>query len=138
MERNSAVGPRLNQTESESRLVSSIYYGKISKRETERLLERHGTEGSFLLRDSESLQGVYCLCVRNTPFVHTYRIQQSSEGWKLQIAPGEMLPCFGTLERLIERCRSGVAGSIPPLTHPLDKTQLRDGALPTEMAYMEM
>ncbi|XP_070989435.1 SH2 domain-containing protein 1A-like isoform X1 [Oncorhynchus clarkii lewisi] len=120
----------LMEPESESALVRSIYYGKIGKGKTERLLERYGREGSFLLRDSESLQGMYCLCVRKTPYVHTYRIHHSSEGWTLQLSPGKMLQCFGTLEKLIESCREGVgADSIPPLTHPLDKTQLRDERL---------
>ncbi|XP_029499013.1 SH2 domain-containing protein 1A-like isoform X2 [Oncorhynchus nerka] len=120
----------LMEPESESALVRSIYYGKIGKGKTERLLERHGREGSFLLRDSESLQGMYCLCVRKTPYVHTYRIHHSSEGWTLQLSSGQMLQCFGSLEKLIEGCREGVgADSIPPLTHPLDKTQLRDERL---------
>ncbi|KAK6310990.1 SH2 domain-containing protein 1A [Coregonus clupeaformis] len=132
-------GCTLTEPESESALVLSIYYGNIGKGKTERLLERHGREGSFLLRDSESLQGVYCLCVRRTPYVHTYRIHHSSEGWTLQLSPGEMLQCFGTLEKLIESCRAGVAAdSLPPLTHPLDKTQLRDEWLWSETAYMEI
>lgn len=45
-------------------LVQSIYYGRIGSEATETLLETFGREGSFLLRDSETVQGAYCLCVR--------------------------------------------------------------------------
>ncbi|KAL0966359.1 hypothetical protein UPYG_G00294340 [Umbra pygmaea] len=138
MERKRDVFSQLMELHSESALVKSIYYGKIGKRETERLLERHGREGSFLLRDSETLEGVYCLCVRSTPYVHTYRIHRSSKGWDLQISPREMLQCFSSLERLIDSCRGGVDDSIPPLTHALDKTQLNDETQSLDSTYMEM
>lgn len=48
----------------EGTLVRSIYYGRIGSQATERLLAMFGHEGSFLLRDSETLEGAYCLCVR--------------------------------------------------------------------------
>lgn len=50
--------------ETEGRLVQSIYYGSIGSQDTERLLERFGYDGSFLLRDSSTVRGAYCLCVR--------------------------------------------------------------------------
>lgn len=50
--------------ESEGMSVQSIYYGRIGSEATETLLETFGREGSFLLRDSETVQGAYCLCVR--------------------------------------------------------------------------
>ncbi|KAM3866075.1 SH2 domain-containing protein 1A-like [Diretmus argenteus] len=125
--------------ESEGMLVQSIYYGNIGSEATEKLLERHGKEGSFLLRDSETVQGVYCLCVRKTPFVHTYRLTHSSDGWSLQLVPGNRQQSFGTLERLIECYRRGLTSdvSIVPLMHPLDKTQV-DTSFEQESAYMEM
>lgn len=51
----------------EGMLVRSIYYGRIGSDATERLLERFGHDGSFLLRDSETVEGAYCLCVRWAP-----------------------------------------------------------------------
>ncbi|XP_041658563.1 phosphatidylinositol 3,4,5-trisphosphate 5-phosphatase 2-like isoform X2 [Cheilinus undulatus] len=71
--------------ESEGMLPRSIYYGRIGSEGTERLLERFGHDGSFLLRDSETVPGVFCLCVRKTPFVYTYRLVHSSDGWFLQL-----------------------------------------------------
>ncbi|KPP78417.1 hypothetical protein Z043_102082 [Scleropages formosus] len=63
----------------------SVYYGKMSKEETERVLERYGREGSFLTRDSESEPGSYCLCVRRSFVVHTFRISRSAGGWAIQL-----------------------------------------------------
>uniref|UniRef100_F6ZFC4 SH2 domain-containing protein n=1 Tax=Monodelphis domestica TaxID=13616 RepID=F6ZFC4_MONDO len=40
-----------------------FYHGPLSKRACERLLLQEGKDGKFLLRDSESLPGVLCLCV---------------------------------------------------------------------------
>ncbi|XP_062384441.1 SH2 domain-containing protein 1A-like isoform X2 [Sardina pilchardus] len=67
-------------------LMESIYFGKISKEVTERLLERYGKDGSYLLRDSESVAGALCFCVRKAPFVHTYRIEKSQHGWAVEHA----------------------------------------------------
>ncbi|XP_071348460.1 SH2 domain-containing protein 1A-like isoform X2 [Trachinotus anak] len=112
--------------EQEGVLVQSIYYGRIGSEATERLLERFGHDGSFLLRDSETMQGAYCLCVRKAPFVHTYRLVHSSEGWCLQIS-GVRQQRFRTVEALIESYRGSTASGvrIPPLTDPLDRTQLQ-------------
>ncbi|XP_071763601.1 SH2 domain-containing protein 1A-like [Centroberyx gerrardi] len=126
--------------EREGMLVQSIYYGKIGSEATERLLGRYGHDGSFLLRDSETVQGAYCLCVRKTPFVHTYRLAHSADGWSLQLVAGNRLQSFGTLETLIESYRRGIASdaNIATLTHPLDKTQLGDISFGQESVYMEM
>ncbi|XP_070775751.1 SH2 domain-containing protein 1A-like [Enoplosus armatus] len=118
--------------------VQSIYYGRIGSEATERLLARFGHDGSFLLRDSETVQGAYCLCVRKAPFVHTYRLVCSTDGWRLQDS-GVRLQSFRTLETLIESYRRGAASdaSIAPLTDPLDKTQLQCISLGQEFVYME-
>ncbi|XP_075954708.1 SH2 domain-containing protein 1A-like isoform X3 [Anarhichas minor] len=129
-----------NNMEREGTLVRSIYYGRIGSEATERLLERFGHDGSFLLRDSETVRGAYCLCVRKAPFVHTYRLIHSTNGWCLQQDPGVRPQSFGTLETLIENYRRGAASDdgVAPLTEPLDKTQLQYSSFGRECFYMEM
>lgn len=39
------------------------YHGPLSKRACEGLLLTQRVDGNFLLRDSESMPGVLCLCV---------------------------------------------------------------------------
>ncbi|XP_053186393.1 SH2 domain-containing protein 1A-like [Scomber japonicus] len=116
--------------EREGMLVQSYYYGRIGSEATERLLERYGHDGSFLLRDSNTVQGAYCLCVRKAPFVHTYRLVNSTTGWSLQ-GSGIRLQNFRTLETLIESFRNGTASDVGvvPLTDPVDKT---------DFVYVEM
>ncbi|XP_039998593.1 SH2 domain-containing protein 1A-like isoform X2 [Xiphias gladius] len=125
--------------EQEGRLVQSIYYGRIGSEAAERLLERFGRDGSFLLRDSETVQGAYCLCVRKAPFVHTYRLAHSADGWFLQNSR-DRPQRFRTLETLIESYRRSAASGvgIAPLTHPLDRTELKYISSGQEFAYMEM
>ncbi|XP_062910639.1 SH2 domain-containing protein 1A-like isoform X2 [Mobula hypostoma] len=62
----------------------SVYHGGISLTETEDLLASMGKDGSYLIRDSETIPGVYCLCVLNKTFVHTYRISETSGKWSVQ------------------------------------------------------
>ncbi|XP_040911563.1 SH2 domain-containing protein 1A-like [Toxotes jaculatrix] len=125
--------------EQEGMLVQSIYYGRIGSEATERLLERFGHDGSFLLRDSETVQGAYCLCVRKAPFVHTYRLEHSSDGWCL-LSSEVRLQSFRSLETLIESYRSSTTSDvrIAPLRDPLDKTQLQYISSGQEFAYMEI
>ncbi|XP_060755478.1 SH2 domain-containing protein 1B-like isoform X5 [Neoarius graeffei] len=68
-------------------MLQNMYYGQIGQRDVEWLLGKYGKDGSFLLRDSQSERGALCLCVRKTPFVHTYRIVHSPQGWALENQP---------------------------------------------------
>ncbi|KAK1169677.1 SH2 domain-containing protein 1A-like isoform X1 [Acipenser oxyrinchus oxyrinchus] len=107
-------------------MFASIYYGKISKDETERLLEKYGREGSFLARDSETVPGSFCLCVRRDTFVHTYRISQTSGKWAVKAAPAVTPQLFETLDKLIDTYRRAAPSTMAPLLYPLDKTALNN------------
>ncbi|XP_028284113.1 uncharacterized protein LOC114450292 isoform X2 [Parambassis ranga] len=100
--------------EREGTPVRSIYYGRIGSEATERLLER------------------------KAPFVHTYRLIHSTDGWSLQDTRVS-LQSFSTLERLIEAYRRATVSDVGmvPLIDPLDKRQLQS-SLGQECTYMEM
>ncbi|XP_024607415.1 SH2 domain-containing protein 1B isoform X3 [Neophocaena asiaeorientalis asiaeorientalis] len=57
------------------------YHGPLSKRDCETLLLKEGVDGNFLLRDSESMPGVLCLCVSFKKLVYTYRIFKEKHGY---------------------------------------------------------
>ncbi|XP_032422228.1 SH2 domain-containing protein 1A-like isoform X1 [Xiphophorus hellerii] len=127
--------------ETEGAAVRSIYYGRIGSKVTEKLLERFGCDGSFLLRDSETVPGAYCLCVRKAPFVHTYRLERDGGGgggWYLQDLRGRLLK-FGTVESLIDHYRSHPTShqGVAPLTLPLDRATVPSNWI-QGLVYMEM
>ncbi|KAL2088100.1 hypothetical protein ACEWY4_016928 [Coilia grayii] len=110
-------------------MMLSIYYGKMSKESTERLMETHGKDGSFLLRDSESVEGALCLCVRRAPFVHTYRIEHSTQGWAVETVSGSKPEYFSTVSRLLETYRAKTPRNMEPPLYPLEKQTLSTQAL---------
>ncbi|XP_023191640.1 SH2 domain-containing protein 1A-like isoform X2 [Xiphophorus maculatus] len=121
--------------ETEGAAVRSIYYGRIGSKVTEKLLERFGCDGSFLLRDSETVPGAYCL---KAPFVHTYRLERDGDGWYLQDLRGRLLK-FGTVESLIDHYRSHPTShqGVAPLTLPLDRATVPSNWI-QGLVYMEM
>ncbi|XP_072219928.1 SH2 domain-containing protein 1A-like isoform X1 [Leuresthes tenuis] len=125
--------------EREGMFIQSIYYGQIGSEATERLLEIYGRDGSFLLRDSQTVQGTYCLCVRKAPFVHTYRLVHAADSWYLQQDSRNRLLRFETLELLIEHHRRATDShvGVVPLNDPLEKRQIPDRFF-QGLVYMEM
>ncbi|PWA17482.1 hypothetical protein CCH79_00011371 [Gambusia affinis] len=102
--------------ETEGAAVRSIYYGRIGSKVTEKLLEKFGHDGSFMLRDSETVPGAYCLC--------------DTRGRLLR---------FGTIESLIDHYRSHPTShqGVAPLILPLERATVPSNWI-QGLVYMEM
>ncbi|NXQ34839.1 SH21A protein, partial [Alaudala cheleensis] len=96
------------------------YHRGISREAGERLLLAAGTDGSYLLRDSESIPGVYCLCVLHQGFVYTYRVSQTETGsWSAETAPGVQRRLFRRVHNLISAFQKPNQGIVTPLQNPV-------------------
>ncbi|KAK3541632.1 hypothetical protein QTP86_033718 [Hemibagrus guttatus] len=79
-----------------------FYHGPITRERCEQLLGAKGKDGSFLIRDSETIHGAMCLCVYKKKVVYTYRILQTHTGYyTLQSSAGVKEMFFRTLDELI-------------------------------------
>ncbi|XP_028720174.1 SH2 domain-containing protein 1B [Peromyscus leucopus] len=96
------------------------YHGQLTKRECETLLLKGGLDGNFLIRDSESVPGVLCLCVSFKKFVYTYRIFREKHGYyKIQTAEGVPRQIFPNLEELVSKYEKPGQGLVVHLSKPI-------------------
>ncbi|KAB0357788.1 hypothetical protein FD755_002248 [Muntiacus reevesi] len=77
------------------------YHGPLSKRDCETLLLKERVDGNYLLRDSESMPGVLCLC--------------TVEGVKREIFPN--------LKELISKFEKPNQGLVFHLVKPIKRTR---------------
>ncbi|XP_014685006.3 SH2 domain-containing protein 1B [Equus asinus] len=101
------------------------YHGPLSKRDCETLLLKEGVDGNFLLRDSESVPGVLCLCVSFKSFVYTYRIFKEKYGYIIQTVEGARKQIFPNLRELISKFEKPNQGLVVHLSKPIKKTSPR-------------
>ncbi|XP_035287634.1 SH2 domain-containing protein 1B [Anguilla anguilla] len=95
-----------------------IYHGNINKQTCEQLLSKKGKDGTFLIRDSETIQGALCLCVYKQKMVYTYRILQTHTGqYTLQASAGVQEKFFKTLQDLIKNYKTRGQGLAMHLRH---------------------
>ncbi|XP_006748859.1 SH2 domain-containing protein 1A [Mirounga angustirostris] len=100
----------------------AVYHGKISRETGEKLLLATGLDGSYLLRDSESVPGVYCLCVLYQGYIYTYRVSQTETGsWSAETAPGVHKRFFRKIKNLISAFQKPDQGIVIPLQYPVEK-----------------
>ncbi|KAI9515714.1 hypothetical protein NQZ68_022068 [Dissostichus eleginoides] len=98
----------------------SVYHGPIGKEEGERRLGQDGRDGCYLLRDSDSVPGVYCLCVLCSGFVYTYRLHKDDAGsWAAETTPGVRKRYFRQIKNLIAAFQKPGQGIAIPLLFPV-------------------
>lgn len=103
----------------------SVYHGAIGMEEGERRLAQDGRDGSYLVRTSDSVPGVYCLCVLCSGYVYTYRLHKDSQGsWAAETTPGVQKRYFRHIKNLIAAFEKPGQGIAIPLLYPVT-AQLR-------------
>ncbi|XP_029463736.1 SH2 domain-containing protein 1A [Rhinatrema bivittatum] len=113
----------------------SVYHGKISRETVEKVLTDAGKDGSYLLRDSESIPGVYCLCVLYQGLVYTYRVHQTESGsWTAETAPGVQRRLFRKVKNLLSAFKKPDQGIAIPLLYPVDRICMPKSAQGGRMA----
>ncbi|XP_059202467.1 SH2 domain-containing protein 1A-like [Centropristis striata] len=97
-----------------------VYHGPIGKEEGERRLAQDGRDGCYLVRNSDSVAGVYCLCVLYNGYVYTYRLHKDDAGsWAAETTPGVQKRYFRQIRNLIAAFQKPGQGIAMPLLYPV-------------------
>lgn len=103
-----------------------VYHGPIGKEEGERRLAQDGRDGCYLVRNSDSVEGVFCLCVLCKGCVYTYRLHRDDTGsWAAETTPGVQKRYFRKIRNLIAAFQKPGQGIAMPLLYPITAAQRR-------------
>ncbi|NWH77729.1 SH21B protein, partial [Piaya cayana] len=106
------------------------FHGKITRRTCEEILSKKGKNGSYLIRESESMEGVLCLCVLFEEMIYTYRIFREHQGYfRIQTSEGVPEKIFRTLKDLIYNYEKPNQGLITNLRYPVKKPKASQSSL---------
>ncbi|XP_029297490.1 SH2 domain containing 1A duplicate a [Cottoperca gobio] len=104
-----------------------VYHGPIGKEEGERRLAVDGRDGSYLVRNSDSVAGVYCLCVLCKGLVYTYRLHKDDAGsWAAESTPGVQKRYFRQIKNLIAAFQKPGQGIAIPLLYAVTAQRRAD------------
>ncbi|XP_028840301.1 SH2 domain containing 1A duplicate a [Denticeps clupeoides] len=95
-----------------------VYHRHISKTEAEKLLGEMDKDGSYLIRDSETVPGTYCICVLCRGCVYTYRLYQETGLWTVETESGTKERLFRNVRNLVEAFQKPNQGLVLPLLYP--------------------
>ncbi|KAF3693655.1 SH2 domain-containing protein 1A [Channa argus] len=97
-----------------------VYHGPIGKEEGERRLAQDGRDGCYLVRNSDSVPGVFCLCVLCEGLVYTYRLHMDEAGsWAAETKAGVQKRYFRKIKNLIAAFEKPEQGIAMPLLYPV-------------------
>uniref|UniRef100_A0A8D0F425 SH2 domain-containing protein n=1 Tax=Strix occidentalis caurina TaxID=311401 RepID=A0A8D0F425_STROC len=102
-----------------------FFHGKITRKTCEELMSKTRKNGSYLIRESESMEGALCLCVFFEGLVYTYRIFKEHQGYfRIQTTEGVPDRIFRTLKDLIYTFEKPDQGLIINLRYPVKKQKV--------------
>uniref|UniRef100_A0A7N5ZRR4 phosphatidylinositol-3,4,5-trisphosphate 5-phosphatase n=1 Tax=Anabas testudineus TaxID=64144 RepID=A0A7N5ZRR4_ANATE len=101
--------------------VCAWYHRDISRVHAEDLLARAGKDGSYLVRDSESVPGAYALCLIVEFIQNIYLKLSVACACISQTAQGVQVNCFRTLEDLVLGYQHPHKGLVTPLLFPVPR-----------------